>query len=126
MAVGKLSLGRGRRRPPIRCKNCRCPELPTVRSSPHLPYTVPDEISAVSFINARSACAAWVTVLGLSVCLSTFILELQETKRHMNGTLVFRRSKYNVADLAKTAASWQEKEALPWTTFRDPTHQLAW
>ena len=26
------------RRRPIRCKNCRCPELPTVRSSPHLPY----------------------------------------------------------------------------------------
>ena len=73
---------------------------------------MPDEISAVSFINARSACAARVTVLGLSVCLSTFILEPQETKRHMNGTLVFRRSKNNVADLAKTAASWQEKHHI--------------
>ena len=47
------------------------------------------------FINPRRACAARVTVLGLSVCvcvfvcLSTFILELQATKRHVNDTLVF-------------------------------------
>ena len=36
-----------------------------------------------------------------------------------------KRSKNNAADLAKTAAFWQEKPAQPWTTFRDPTHQLA-
>ena len=35
-----------------------------------------------------------------------------------------KRSKNNVADLAKTAAFWQEKPAPPWTKFRDPTHQL--
>ena len=40
-------------------------------------------------INPRRACAARVTVLGLCVCLSTFILELQATKRQVNGTLVF-------------------------------------
>ena len=31
----------------------------------------------------------------------------------------------NVANLAKTAGFWQEKPVLPWTSFRDPTHQLA-
>ena len=35
-----------------------------------------------------------------------------------------KRSKNNVVNLAKTAAFWQEKPAPPWTTFRDPTHQL--
>ena len=35
------------------------------------------------------------------------------------------RSKNNVADLAKTAAFWQEKPAPPWIKFCDPTHQLA-
>ena len=86
-------------------------------------------------INPRRACAARVTVLGLSVCvcvclsacLSTFTLKLQATKRHVNGTLVFSatRARKYVADLAKTAAFWQEKPAPPWATFRDPTHQLA-
>ena len=44
----------------------------------------------------RRACIARVTVLGLSVCVSvclcvclTWILELQATKRHANGTLFF-------------------------------------
>ena len=37
-AVGKLSLRRGRRRRPIRCKNCRCPELPTCPEFP--PFTL--------------------------------------------------------------------------------------
>ena len=37
-----------------------------------------------------------------------------------------KRLKNNVADLAKTAAFWQEKLALPWTTFCDQTHQLVW
>ena len=36
-----------------------------------------------------------------------------------------KRSKNYVADLAKTAAFWQEKPAPPSTTFCDPTHQLA-
>ena len=36
-----------------------------------------------------------------------------------------KRSNNNVADLAETAAFWQEKLVPPWTTFRDPTHQLA-
>ena len=36
-----------------------------------------------------------------------------------------KRSKNNVADLAKTAAFWPEKSAMLWTKFRDPTHQLA-
>ena len=36
-----------------------------------------------------------------------------------------KRSNNNVADLAETAAFWQEKPAQPWTTYRDPTHQLA-
>ena len=64
--------------------------------------------------------------VGLSVYL--YILELQATKRHENGTLVFSATsalKNNVADLAKTAEFWQEKPAPPWTTFRDTTHQLA-
>ena len=34
-------------------------------------------------------------------------------------------SNSNVADLAKTAAFWQEKLSPLWTTFHDPTHQLA-
>ena len=34
-------------------------------------------------------------------------------------------SKNNVANLAKTAAFWQEKLAPLWTTFHDPAHQLA-
>ena len=37
-----------------------------------------------------------------------------------------KRSKNNVANLVKTAAFWQEKPASSWTTFCDPTHQLAW
>ena len=45
-------------------------------------------------INPRRACAAWVTVLGLcvclfvclSVCLSTTILALQATRRLMSDT----------------------------------------
>ena len=62
----------------------------------------------------------------VSVCLSTLILELQATKQHVNGTLIFsaNSAKNNVADLTKMAAFWQEKPASPWTTFRDPTHQL--
>ena len=83
-------------------------------------------------VNPRHACAARVTVLGLSVCMSaclTLILELQATKRHASGTLVLykhnKHSKNNVADSAKMAALWQEKPAQPWTKFRDPTHQLA-
>ena len=107
-----------------------------------MPSSVPSQRSDKSFlegtgiINPRRACTARVTVLGLSVCvyaclsvcLSTFTLELQATKRHVNGNARLQRNKRpknNVADLAKTATFWQEKPAPLWTTFRDPTHQLA-
>ena len=36
------------RRRPIRYKSCRCPELPTVRSSPHLPYIAQGHVPAHS------------------------------------------------------------------------------
>ena len=36
-----------------------------------------------------------------------------------------KRSKNNVADVAKAAAFWQEKPAPPLATLRNPTHQLA-
>ena len=96
----------------------------------------------VSFINPRRACVARVTVLGvfvcvcvcrsvcLSVCLSTFIHKQQATgneaaREQYTHLQHNKRSKNNVADLAKTAVSWQGEQAPPWTTFRDPTHQLA-
>ena len=37
-------------------------------------------------VNPRRACAARVTVLGLSVCLSTRVLALQATRQPMSGT----------------------------------------
>ena len=43
-AVGKLSLRRGRRRRPIRCKNCRCPELPTCPKFPPFTLHRPDPL----------------------------------------------------------------------------------
>ena len=44
-------------------------------------------------INPRRACAARVTVLGLSVCLSTLILGLQATRRPMSYTNGFRSTR---------------------------------
>ena len=84
-------------------------------------------------INPRRACAARVTVLGLSVCVSVCVSVYLNSGTTGNKAARERytrlqrnkRSKNNVADLAKTAAFWQEKPAPPWTTFRDPTHQLA-
>ena len=54
-------------------------------------------------INPRRACAARVTVLGLSVCLSTTILALQATRRLMSDTNSFSatRARKNVAILLK-------------------------
>ena len=58
-------------------------------------HTVSSSVAAVVETNVRlinpRCTGVRVTVLGLSicvcVCLSTFILELQATKQHMNGTL---------------------------------------
>ena len=62
-------------------------------------------------------------VLCPSVCVSTFITTGNEAARKWYTCLQrHKRSKNNVANLAKTAAFWQEKLAPPWTTFRDPTH----
>ena len=75
----------------------------------------------------RDGYCTWFVRLCVCVCLSTFILELQATKRYVNACLQRnKRSKNNVADLAKTAAFWQEKPAPTSTTFCDPAHQLAW
>ena len=41
-------------------------------------------------VNSRRACAAKVTVVGLSVCVSTLILALQATKRPISDTSGFR------------------------------------
>ena len=96
----------------------------------------PRVCTLVLFINPRRACAARVTVLGLSVCVSVclsvclFYLNSGTTGNKAARERYTRlqrnnRSKNNVADLAKTAAFWQEKPAPPWTKFLDPTHQLA-
>ena len=89
---------------------------------------------AAQFINPRHTCAARVAVLGLSICVSVCLsvcLPLfsnygneaaRERYTHLQRN---KHSKDNVADLAKTAAFWQEKPAPPWNTFHDPTHQLA-
>ena len=49
------------------------------------------------FINPRRACAARVTVVGLSVCLSvcvsTLILALQATRRPISDTSGFRTTR---------------------------------
>ena len=84
-------------------------------------------------INPRRTCTARVTVLGLSVyvcvCLSSYFYSRttgNEAAHELYTRLQRNKcSKNNVADLAKTAAFWQEKPALLWTTFHDPTHQLA-
>ena len=65
----------------------------------------------------------------LCVCLSVYLYSRtagHEAARERYTRLQRnKRSNNNVADLAETAAFWQEKPAQPWTTFRDPTHQLA-
>ena len=65
----------------------------------------------------------------VSVCLSVYLYSRttgNEAAREQYTRLQRNKhSKNNVADLAKTAAFWQEKPAPPWTTFCDPTHQLA-
>ena len=68
----------------------------------------------------------------LCVCLSVCLFYLnsgttgnksaRERYTHLQRN---KRSKNNVADLAKTAAFQKQKPALPWTTFCDLTHQLA-
>ena len=81
----------------------------------------------VLFINLRRACAARVTVLGLSVCLSDLSGTTGNKAVRERYTRLQRnnRSKNNVADLAKTSKFLQEKPAPPWTKFRDPIHQLS-
>ena len=68
----------------------------------------------------------------LSVCLSVRLFYLNSgttgnkaARERYTRLQRNNRSKNNVADLAKTAAFWQEKPAPPWTKFLDPTHQLA-
>ena len=90
-------------------------------------------IRKIRVINPRRACAARVTVLGLSVCVCVCVSVYLNSRTTGNEAACERytrlqrskRSKNNVADLVKTAAFWQEKSAPPWTKFRDPTHQLA-
>ena len=87
-----------------------------------------------TIINPRRACAR-VTVLGLSVCVCVCVCLSVYLYSRTTGNKAARerytrlqrnkRSKNNVADLAKTAALWQEKPAPLWTTFCDPAHQLA-
>ena len=81
--------------------------------------------SMCAVVNPRRACAARVTVLCQSVCLSDYsgttgneaaserYQKLQCNKRLKND------------DFAKTTAFESEKLALSRTTLRDPTHQLA-
>ena len=91
----------------------------------------------VSIINPRRACTARVTVSLVCpsvsvVCLSVFLtlfLELQATKQHANGTLIFsttsaRKIMWQIWLI--TAVFWQEKPPPLWTKFRDPIPQLAW
>ena len=64
----------------------------------------------------------------LSLCLSTFNSRTTGNEAACERYTHLQRNKHsknNVADLAKTAAFWQEKPAPPWNTFHDPTHQLA-
>ena len=64
----------------------------------------------------------------VSVCLSVYLYsrtEGNEAARQRYTRLQRNKRSNNVADLAETVAFWQEKQAQPWTRFRDPTHQLA-
>ena len=66
------------------------------------------------------------SVCDVCVCLYTSRTAGNEAAREQYARLQRNtRTKNNVADLAKTAAFWQEKPAPPWTTFHDPTDQLA-
>ena len=64
-----------------------------------------------------------------SVCLSVYLYFLttgnEAARERYTRIQRNKRSKNNVANLAKIAAFWQRKPAPPWTTFHDPTHQLA-
>ena len=70
-----------------------------------------------------------VSLSVLSVCLSVYLYSRttgnEVARERYTYTQCNKCSKNNVADLAKMAAFWQEKPAPLWTTFRDPTHQLA-
>ena len=85
--------------------------------------TLTDKVSGLGkhIVNPWCACAARVAVLGLSVCvclsvcLSVYLYSrttgneaARERYTHLQRN---KRSKNNVADLAKTAAFWQEKPA---------------
>ena len=51
-----------------------------------LSYTQAVVLSILTIVNTRRACAARVTVLGLSVSVSTIILVLQATRGHQSDT----------------------------------------
>ena len=66
------------------------------------------------YCNLRRACAAKVTVFGLSVCLSTTILRLQATRRLMSDTnsfsannmaILLKRLRYSVKNKRKSIMS---------------------
>ena len=52
-------------------------------------FVVEEVGGGYTVVNPRRACAARVTVVGLSVCLSTTILALQATRRLMSDTNSF-------------------------------------
>ena len=52
-------------------------------------FVVEEVGGGYTVVNPRRACAARVTVVGLSVCLSTTILALQATRRFMSDTNSF-------------------------------------
>ena len=65
----------------------------------------------------------------LSVCLSVYLYSRtagnEAARERYTRVQRNKRSNNNLADLAETAAFWQEIPAQPWTTFCDPAHQLA-
>ena len=77
----------------------------------------------------REGYGTWSVRVCVCVCLSVYLYSRtrgNEAARERYTRLQRKkRSKNNVADLAKTAAFWQEKPTPPWTTFCDPAHQLA-
>ena len=79
-------------------------------------------------VNPRRACAARVNCsrsVCLSVCVSTTILALQETRRLMSDTNSFSSTgaRKKNADFAETTAFESDKLARPRTALHGPTRQ---
>ena len=75
--------------------------------------------------NASSRIFVSSAVLGLSVCLSTFILELQATKRFMSDTNSFSATRAQIIMWRAAMPKLErEKLALSWSMLCSLTHQL--